>query len=344
MEEPRGIPRIDVSPVLRWTFYFAAAVVILAGLRFASGIVGPLILALVVVFGVAPFQQWLISKRWPAWLAFLTTLLAVFFFLGALFMVFWVGMSQFIAYLPQYAPQIEALRQQIATALSGLGVQVGSLSAISSNAVVSAATAVASWLSGIVSGGILAITFGAFMLFDALTFSKRLDAVAGPQASAKVLAFTDDVRKWVTITTVVNLLVAAFNTLFLWLMGIPFALLWGVLSFILGFIPNIGFLLSLVPPALLALLQYGPAKALVVIVVFIIINGAVQNIVTPRMMGEGLDLGVFVVIFSLVFWGFLLGPLGGLMAIPLTLVLRLGLEASEDTAGAAALLGTGSRT
>jgi AI-2 transport protein TqsA len=343
MDENTDTAQPAMSPVLRWTFYFAAGVVILSGLKVASSIVGPLMLALVIVLGVAPFQQWLITKkRFRPALAFTVTLLLVFAFLGALFGVFWVGMSQFAAAIPDYTAQVEATREQVVTTLGSYGIEIGSIKELSTDGMMSAAGSAAGWLAGLVSSAALAITFGAFMLFDALTFPARLDGIAGENATARVFDFTGDVRRWVTITSVVNLLVAAGNTVFLLIMGIPYAPLWGVLSFMLGFIPNIGFLLSLVPPTVLALLIYGPREALMVIVFYIIINGAVQNLVTPRMMGEGLDLSVFVVIFSLVFWGFILGPIGGLMAIPLTLVLRLALESSPDTKGAAALLGAGS--
>jgi AI-2 transport protein TqsA len=139
----------------------------------------------------------------------------------------------------------------------------------------------------------------------------------------------------------VNLLVAIVDTVLLFAMGIPYAALWGALAFLLGFIPSVGFLLSLVGPALMALLVYGPQAAAIVIVAFIVINGGIQNIILPRRMGEGTDLSPAVVFGSLMFWGFVLGPVGAILSVPMTMIVRLALESSDSTRGLSYLISSG---
>ncbi len=137
-------------------------------------------------------------------------------------------------------------------------------------------------------------------------------------------------RSYVVLNTVFGLAAAIMNTLLLWALGVDFALLWGVLSFLLSFLPNIGFVLALAPPALLALLQFGVARAVMVAIGFIVINTIVDNVIKPRFVGESLDLTPAVIVLSLVFWGWLLGPVGALLAVPLSIATKFLLEAFDD--------------
>jgi predicted PurR-regulated permease PerM len=120
---------------------------------------------------------------------------------------------------------------------------------------------------------------------------------------------------------------------------VDFAVLWGVLAFLTGYIPNVGFWIAFVPPFLMALLQFGAAKALIVLVGYIVINGVVQSFLQPKMMGTGLNLNTFVVVMSLFFWGWVLGPLGALLAVPLTMIVKdVFLDAYEETRGISELM------
>jgi AI-2 transport protein TqsA len=159
---------------------------------------------------------------------------------------------------------------------------------------------------------------------------------------AKAQEFTSDVRQYMNLLTVVNLLVAVGDTVFLWIIGIDFAVLWGILAFMMGYIPSIGWWISLIPPFLLAWAQYGIQKALLVLVAYVLINGGVQNIIQPRMMGKGLRISPLVVFVSVIVWATFLGGMGALIAVPLTMLVMKVLELSEGSRWIATLMRIGS--
>jgi predicted PurR-regulated permease PerM len=161
---------------------------------------------------------------------------------------------------------------------------------------------------------------------------------------SSVQQFTEDVRQYVNLMTVINFLVALGDTIILALLGIPFALLWGILAFFMGFIPSIGWWISLIPPFLIAWGQYGIGTAMVVLVAYILVNGGVQNIVQPKLMGKGLRISPLVVFVSVIFWATVLGGIGALIAVPLTMIVMKVLESSESTRWISALMRVGSGT
>jgi predicted PurR-regulated permease PerM len=185
------------------------------------------------------------------------------------------------------------------------------------------------------------LALAAFMLLEATAMPAKVRAIALPTRREPLERFVEHVRTYVVVTAWVNLLVGITDTVLLLAMGVPYAVLWGALAFLFGFIPSVGFLLSLVGPALMALLESGPQAALVVIVAFIVINGGIQNIILPRRMGEGTDLSAAVVFGSLLFWGFVLGPVGAILSVPMTMIVRLALDSSNSTRGLSYLMSSG---
>ena len=128
------------------------------------------------------------------------------------------------------------------------------------------------------------------------------------------------------------------NTVFLWALGVDYAILWGILAWFMGYVPSIGFIIALIPPLLLAWAQYGVTKALIVLVGYILINGGVQNFIQPKIMGQGLKISPVVIFVGLFFWGFLLGGISAMMAVPLTLLMLTLMENFEATHSVAILM------
>jgi predicted PurR-regulated permease PerM len=186
----------------------------------------------------------------------------------------------------------------------------------------------------------------AFMLTGALSLerSKRSDLGLSSPMVGRVEEYTTEVRRYTYILTIINFLVALGDTLLLLVMGIDYALLWGLLAFLLGYIPSVGFWIALIPPVFLAYAQYGLPQAIFVFVAYVVINGGVQNIVQPRMMGKGLQLSPLLVFISFIFWTTMLAGLGALIAIPLTLIVKKVLEIFESTRWLAALMSVGSES
>jgi predicted PurR-regulated permease PerM len=141
-----------------------------------------------------------------------------------------------------------------------------------------------------------------------------------------------------TILTGINFLVGVGNTVFLWFLGVEFAPLWGMLAWFMGYIPSIGFIIALIPPVILAYAQFGLTTAVVVLIGYILINGGVQNFIQPKIMGQGLKINPVVVFVGLFIWGYLLGGIGALLAVPLTLLVLTIMENFEGTRPLAILM------
>jgi predicted PurR-regulated permease PerM len=177
---------------------------------------------------------------------------------------------------------------------------------------------------GIFSNLLFLLALLLFMAVDGSSYGSRMRIVTQmrPEIATALSAFSVGTRKYLVVTTVFGLIVAVIDTGALWALGIPLPILWGLLSFITNYIPNIGFVLGLVPPAILALLQGGPGLMLTVIVLYSVINVIIQSVIQPKFVGDAVGLSVTFTFLSLVFWTWILGPLGAILAIPLTLMTK----------------------
>ena len=151
---------------------------------------------------------------------------------------------------------------------------------------------------------------------------------------AKRMELGEQIRKYNSISALTGGLTAVGNLILLLIMGVDFPLLWAFLSFLFSFIPNIGFILSIIAPAFIALVELGPTAAIIVIVGFIIINGIVENVIRPKFMGKELNISLTMIFLSLIFWTWILGAMGAILAIPLTISAMKAWEImfSEDIA------------
>ena len=154
----------------------------------------------------------------------------------------------------------------------------------------------------------------------------------------RVTALTEDVRKYMTVLTGVNFLVGLGDTVFLMFLGVDYAVLWGLLAWFMGYIPSIGFIIALIPPVLMAYAQYGLQTALIVLIGYILINGGVQNFYQPKVMGQRLKISPVVVFVGLFIWGYLLGGIGAILAVPMTLLVLIIMENFEGTRPLAILM------
>ena len=162
------------------------------------------------------------------------------------------------------------------------------------------------------------------MALDAAGFASRLSRVRRqrPEVVGALDTFVNGSRRYLAVATVFGFIVAAVDVGFLWLVGVPLALLWGLLAFITNYIPNVGFVIGLIPPALLALLEGGPRLMILVIVAYSVINFVIQSIIQPKFVSDAVNISLTVTFLSLVFWTFIIGPIGAILAVPLTLLVK----------------------
>jgi AI-2 transport protein TqsA len=297
-------------------------------LREFTEIIGPVILALILVIGVHPLTGILRRRGAPQWLAVtvtLITLIAVIFGLAASLAL---SIAQLATILPTYQDSFTALVNDLRAWLGSLGVGPDQLHAaldkIDFANVAAVVTALLAGLLSTFSNMLFLIFVVAFMALDAVGFSSRLARVRRqrPDVVGTLETFVAGTRSYLLVTTVFGLIVAAVDAGFLWLVGVPLPLLWGLLAFITNYIPNVGFLIGVIPPALLALLEGGPGLMVTVIVAYSVINFIIQSVIQPKVMADAVSLSLTLTFLSLGFWSFVIGPIGAILAIPMTLLVR----------------------
>ena len=313
----------------------ASAVAVLAGMRAAAPVIGPVLIALIITIAWSPASDWLRKRGLPSTLAALTGILLGIVIIALLALLVWSSATQLQSNLPEYTERINEVRSSLNDLLAKLpfdSSQVLSAESLQPGALVSRALNVIGGITATAGHLTLLILIMAFMMIEAVRYPQKLrDAIATTDASGEQLtAFAESMRSYVVINTIFGLIAAVINTVFLMAIGVDFAVLWGVLSFFLSFLPNVGFVLAMAPPALLALLQFGVGKAVIVVVGFSIINTIVDTLIKPRFVGESLDISPAVVVVSLVFWGWLLGPVGAVLAVPLSLAARFLFASFDD--------------
>lgn len=315
-----------------------AAVLVLAGFRAVGWLVGPVFLALIIVIAVYPVRSWLRRHNWPASLATLVLVLLVVGVLVVLALVVVVSLAQLAALLPQYAGRSDHLQQSLANSLSSFGVDPAQLEkAVSSVSPAKLVTLIGTLLAGLSSAVTSLVFLLCLMLFlsvEAGGIDRRLAAVSAdrPELTTALRSFAQGTRSYLLVTTVFGLIVAVLDGGALAIIGVPLPVTWAVLAFITNYIPNVGFIVGLVPPALLALLTSGVPEMLVVIGVYCVLNFVIQSLIQPRFVGDSVGLAMTTTFVALVFWAWLIGPVGALLAIPLTLLVKALLVDADPAA------------
>lgn len=306
----------------------AALIVTVAGLKAFADILGPVMLALMLTVAVHPLPDWLRRKGLPNSLAVLAAIVAVYAVLVVLLVAVVVSVAQLSELLPTYADQFDELIADAKDTLQNNGIgpdQVQDmLAGLDSTRVLGVVEEVLQGFLGVFSNLVFVVVLLLFMAADGMSYTARIDTVRRdrPDIATALVSFSEGTRSYLVVTTVFGLIVAVLDTLALWAMDIPLPVLWGVLAFITNYIPNIGFVLGVIPPALLALLEGGPGLMIAVIAVYSVLNVVIQSVIQPKFVGDAVGLSVTLTFLSLVFWSWVLGPLGAILAVPLTLMAK----------------------
>jgi predicted PurR-regulated permease PerM len=324
-------PQPVTPSIPRWILVLvglAAATIAIAGLRAVAWLVAPVFLALVVVVALAPVQGWLRRIGVPRWLATTVLLVLVWAVLLAFVALLVVSAAKLAALLPDYADQAEVLINEVVTELNTAGLVSGQLSdligQIEYGQIVGLATGLLSQLLGAASTLVLLLSALVFMAIESSGFPRRMALVGEerPHLPVALTLFTQGTRSYLLVSTVFGAVVAVGDWIALSIIGVPAAALWGLLAFVTNYVPNIGFVLGVVPPALLGLLAGGWGELVAIVIVYSLLNFVVQTLVQPRFVGDSVGLSMTVTFIALLFWGWVLGALGALLAIPLTLLVK----------------------
>ena len=269
---------------------------------------------------------------------------------GVVVMVIGVGAvvaqsaGAFTAKLPFYQARLVEIVEGLVVLAEPLGIEVSQellLSYFDPGTALVLAGNTLRGLGGVLSNSFLILLTVIFILAEASSFPRKLrDVLTDPDNDLPHFArFADNVNRYMAIKTTISIVTGVIVSVFLALLGVDFPVLWGLLAFLLNYVPTIGSFIAAVPALLLALIQLGPLHAAIAAGGYFLLNIIMGNAVEPRFMGQGLGLSTLVVFISLVFWGWMLGPVGMLLSVPLTMTAKIALEASPTSAWLASLLG-----
>lgn len=332
-------PRRSPDLLLR----LAALVIIVAALRSAASVLIPILVALLLAVVSAPPLAWLEKRRVPMPLAASLVLLANVALIGAGGMLVGSSATAFGGAVPRYQERLNEIIDGSLLWLEARHVHVpmgagGHL--VSPGTVIAFGAGMVRDLAGLLSDTVVVLLILGFILFEASGINRKLQKMVGHLGGmpGRVSYIVTEVQKYLFLKTVISLAMGIVLGVFVAALGIDFALLWGLFSFLLNFIPNVGAFIAGLPPVMLALIQYGPGRALAVMFGFVAVHMVLGNIVEPALMGRRLGLSALVVFLSLLFWGWLWGPAGMFLSVPLTMVARILLEGSDRTRWIAQLL------
>jgi predicted PurR-regulated permease PerM len=319
----RGLPRALVI-----LLGAAAIVIVIAGIQAIAWLIGPAFLALIIVIAVAPIQGRLRRLGWPGWATTLMLIIVVYGILVSLALGIILSVARLATALPQYASTADGLVTSATAKLANLGVGPEQLKAVASslnlgnlNGVLQA---VLGSVAALASNLVFLLALLLFLTIESGGTGDRLATITAerPRITEALSHFAWGTRRYLLVTTVFGLIVAVLDSIALAIIGIPLAVTWGLLSFITNYIPNVGFIIGVIPPALLGLLTGGPKLMVIVILIYGAFNFVLQSLIQPRFIGDAVGLSVTVTFLALAFWAWLLGPLGAILAIPLTLLAK----------------------
>jgi predicted PurR-regulated permease PerM len=308
--------------------------ILLAGLKIAQPIVVPVLVAFFLAVVTSPAVTYLVRLRFPtsiAVLAVVASLLGFFYGLGSLLAT---STDDFIVRFPSYQEQLQSwlvtLQEKLPWLVDELKEGISNFQP--TNSAISLIGSLFSGLGSVLTAFVLIIFTLIFTLLEAQSASEKVKIALGDDHTLEyVKKFSKLVQRYLLVKSLISLVTGILVSLILWLIGIDYPILWGTFAFLMNFIPNIGSLLAAIPPMILASLQFGLPGFIITTSSFVAINMIIGNLIEPRLMGKTLDISSLVVFLSLIFWGWILGPIGMLLAIPLTVVVKIGLEVYPKT-------------
>ncbi|MEM7252410.1 MAG: AI-2E family transporter [Pseudomonadota bacterium] len=338
--------RSGPSPAINTLLALAAFIVVVGGMKLAQPIIVPFLLAIFVSIVSAPPLFWLEDRGMPRWLAMVLVIAGIVVFAVALTALVGSSINDFTRDVPLYRERINTQFGGLVEWVRGLGLdlpltQQEILAYVNPSRILQLAGDIFNGFGGVLTNAFLIFLTAVFILFEASSFPVKLRAIlADPEHGlGQWRQFSENLLRYLAIKSMASLGTGAFITVTLWLIGVDYPILWGMLAFLLNYVPNIGSIIAAVPAVILALIQIGPVAALWTVGAYFVVNIVFGNIIEPRFMGRGLGLSTLVVFLSLVFWGWILGPVGMFLSVPLTMTAKIALDSHEDTRWIAILLG-----
>jgi len=324
----------------------AAVVVVIYGMQAASTLIVPfLIAAFLAMISVRP-MIWLQDRRVPTVLAAMIIVLTIMAVIAVVGVVVGRSLAAFTAALPGYQEQ---LQDRIDTLVAFIAQYTDSNQSVESFGdlinpgwAMGLAATILNAMRDVLTNTLLIIFTMIFILLETSSFPTKIEAAFGKSTKSlgQSRQFLDDLTSYLGIKTVVSMVTGLLVWLLTWSIGLDFPQLWGMLAFLLNYVPTIGSIIAAVPAVLLAVVQLGLGEATAIATGFVVINIAFGNFIEPRLLGYGVGISPLVIFVGLIFWGWVFGPVGMLLSVPLSMTLKLALESDERTRWIAIFIGS----
>ena len=328
---------------LRFLLIAASLVVVIAGLQAAAPVLLPFLFSIFLVILSLPLLVWLQGKGVPTTLAVFLTVLANVLFLATIVVIVGGSVERFTEEAPKYADRLQETAAGLLAWLQRKGIDLSPVRAgdvVNPGAVMELVGQVFNSLASVLSHFVLVVITTIFILFEATQFPQKLRLALGgwdgnSETFSKIIL---EVQRYLVLKTLISLPTGLLIGVWVAILGVDFPVLWGLLAFLFNYVPNLGSIIAAIPAVLLALIQLGPGTAALVGFGYLVVNMALGNFVEPYVMGRKFGLSTLVVFLSLVFWGWVWGPLGMLLSVPLTIIVKILLENSRNFQWIAVLL------
>lgn len=339
--------QLERNPGARFLFVAAALVVVIYGIRAASVILVPFLCAVFLAILNLPLLNGLRRWRVPLPLAVTAVVLINGLIFAFVVLVVTQSVEDFVAQVPRYVELLQIMALRGLSALEERGIDVSNIDIaelINASSITNLAGGALGGLATLAANTFLILIILIFILLEVAGFPEKMRRAMGHRADlGRWSLLTREIQRYLGIKTVISLATGILLGLWTWFLGVDFPLLWGMTAFLLNYVPQIGSIVAAIPPVVVALVQFGAPKAGAVVFGYIAVNFALGNVTEPQLMGRKLGLSSLMVVLSLLFWGWLLGPVGMLLAVPLTVILKITLEHTRDFRWLAVLLGSPSR-
>jgi len=328
MANSRAAATPGLAPSLRVLLSLAAAVIVLVGMSLGRELIGPLAVAAVIVIICNPVRRPLERLGLPSWIATTAVILLSWAVLLVLALMLAYAGVEFANLVVDYYDELRQTVQNVHALLTELGLETQIVQTVTS---IFTPSNIVQLISQFGSGTLAVLTalffifaYAIFMSADASRFGRAAREFGSSARSGirRVAVFNSSVRRYYVVNAVFGLIVAVIDGLALWWLGIPAPIVWAILAFVTNFVPNIGFVLGVVPPMILALVVSGWPMMIGVAVIYSVVNVVLQVLVQPKFVSDAVNLSLTLSFFSVLFWTFIIGPLGAILSIPLTLLVR----------------------
>ncbi|MBM4158331.1 MAG: AI-2E family transporter [Ignavibacteria bacterium] len=310
----------------------------------------PLFLAIIITFLFTPFYEWMLKKKIPGWLGIVIVLLCIILISNISSVFVFTSINSFTSQMPKYETKFVAYYGEIITTLKNYGINTESIqesikfeNILKEGTITTLITDLVSSVAGIFGHFIMILIYIIFLLSEWRNIRVRIRKAYSPERAAQIADILDDifkdVREYIVYKTLINLSHAIIATIIFWIFGVDFAIVWGLLTFFMTYIPNIGAFVSTLLPFLTALIQYDNIIVpIILLIVLVVVGMVIGNLIEPKILGDALNLSPILILFSLIFWGYVWGIVGMLLCVPIMSMIKIILSKFPTTKPIAILM------